>query len=156
MINVEVQAGGLEVYLRGVAEALSDLTPAWAEIHDVLLRFEEVVFASEGKYASADWVPLSPRYAAWKLRTHGALPILQLDGALVKSLTIRDDPAHVFRSAPTWAEFGTRVRYARAHQSGWPPANLPARPPIPPITREQGEAIGDVILGHVLKEAADA
>lgn len=47
-----------------------------------LLHHINLTFATEGGWAGEEWLPLSPRYAARKLREVGARPILVWSGTL--------------------------------------------------------------------------
>jgi phage gpG-like protein len=151
MIQVQWDASRLEMRLGGLFSGLRDLRPAWGSVHRIFLDFMKRVFAREGQYGGPVWVPLNPRYAAWKRRRYGDRPILQATGALYRSFTDEQDPAHVYRSGPDFMETGSSVRYARAHQWGYPPRHLPARPMIREFTKEEGARAADALLAHVLK-----
>src|SRR5262245_22036501 len=178
MIHVEI-SGTEEVTARltGMAGALGELRPAWEEIHRVFMNFEQEIFKSEGAYVGSKWKPLSPLYAAWKLRKYGSLPILRVTGELMRSFTEADHPAHVFRVTEKSVEMGSTDFKARYHQTGtlgkrqaainrWAPgkrhtrsaegrfralSGMPPRPPLKPFSRAEGTMITDILLAHVLR-----
>jgi phage gpG-like protein len=153
MIQMQWDMTRLEYRLGGLFSALRDLRPVWADVHTIFLQFMKAVFDREGKYGGAAWEPLNPRYAAWKRRHYGEQPILQLTGALYRSLTDEQDPAHVYRTGPAFMETGSSLRYARAHQWGYPPGHLPARPIIREFTKAEGARVADAVLAHLLRGA---
>lgn len=163
--------------LDGMNARLSDLTPAWDEVHKVFMRFEQELFNSEGSYVGEKWKPLSPRYAAEKLRRYGSLPILRVTGELMRSYVEPGHESHVYRPTPTSAEMGSKDFKARYHQTGtlmkrkatierWKPgqrhgrgqggrftplSGMPPRPPVKPFSRVEGQMIVDILLAHVLR-----
>lgn len=158
MIRIEFRDGMTGV-LRGVTAGVEDLRGAWERVHRILLGLWRETFASEGAYAGDRWAPLSPRYAAWKLRTHGSLPILRLTGRLGSSLTEPSHAEHVFISTPTLMEAGTSVPvYPWVHQKGSENLfgrgiHLPARPPLADPTQAEGEMIVDAVLAAIYERA---
>lgn len=154
--KISIEASDLKVTLNGIANALTDLTPAWKSIHQIFMEFERKVFETEGGYASADWVPLNPSYAAYKERQYGSKPIMRRSDRLFKSLTVSSHPEHVYNTGPGFIEMGTRTLYARAHQFGYDKMGLPARQIIPTITKAEGERIVDAIMAHLFKSARGA
>ncbi len=153
MINVTIDQRDLEVTVRGLQDGLADLQPVWrGPAHDIFLRIMRAHFASGGQRSGETWVALSPDYAAWKERHYPGQPIMRLTDRLYGSLTEKTDQDHVFRSGPSFAEYGTRVRYARAHQYGYRPRNLPVRKVIPRLTSEDGEALVDAILAYLFQK----
>lgn len=153
MIKVTWDASRLETKLEGITSGLGDMRPIWKDVHDVFIGFMKRVFRSQGAYAASKWVPLNPAYAAWKRRKYGNKPILQREGTLLASFTEKTHSDHVARIGPSFAEFGTRVRYAKAHQYGIPARRLPARPMITEVTKAEGEQIADIILAFILRKA---
>lgn len=107
------------------ANRLSDFRRFWYTVFAPQF-FEDVQrnFQTEGRSVGR-WRALSPRYAAWKLRTYGRLPILQRTGRLIESWRIggRGNYLRAWRKS---AEFGSTVRYSRFHQHGT--SRMPARP----------------------------
>lgn len=151
--KISIDADDLKITLNGITEALGDLRPAWKDVHNIFTEFEKKVFETEGGYASNDWVPLNPSYAAYKQREYGAKTIMRRSDRLFKSLTSPSHSEHYYQSGPSFVEIGTRTLYARAHQFGYEKMGLPARPLIPKITREEGERIVDAIMIHLFKSA---
>lgn len=153
MITTEWDDSQLRLVLGGLTDGLRDLTPIWPSVHQIFVTFMHEAFTSEGAYAGERWVPLNPAYAAYKQRHWGPKPILQRDGTLMASFVNMGDPNHVYITGPTFAEMGSRVHYAPAHQWGYPPRNLPARPMIREFTRAEGEQFVDVVLAYLLTKA---
>jgi hypothetical protein len=156
MITIQWQSGNLNAVLKGIEGALTDLRPAWGDVDKIVAKFMAEVFRAEGAYAGSKWKPLNKAYAVQKARKWGAKPILQASGALMRSFVNADDPDHVMRVGPTFGEFGSRKRYAKAHHFGYPPNNLPSRPLLRRFTKIEGEMVVDAILAHIFKAARRA
>ncbi len=153
MITVKMDAERLNVRLGGILGAVKDLRPVWPDVHNIFMDFIKEVFRSQGGYAGTTWQPLNPNYAAWKARYYAGKPIMQLTGRLYESFITPNHPEHVYRTGPSFGEFGTRVLYARTHHWGYPPRNIPARRLIPRFTKAEGERVVDAILAHIIKGA---
>lgn len=154
MIKLAYEDGGLQVRLQGMQEGLKDLSPVWqGPVHDIFKTMMKAQFDTQGQYTDEEqWVPLSPAYAAWKARHYAGQPILQLRGMLRGSL-IQEGPgssSHVFRSGPSWAEYGTSINYAATHHFGDPSRNIPQRRVIPRMSKAEGKNIGYAILAFIL------
>jgi len=149
VIKADVDATRLIQKLDGISLGLRDLTPVWDKIHEVFIAFVKRVFASEGGYVGEAWAPLSPGYARWKARHTADKGILQLRGRLYGSLIESQHPDHVFRDGPSFMEVGTRVPYAKFHQTGT--RRMPRRPPIKPFSKTEGEAAADIVLAYMLE-----
>ncbi len=157
MIRITMDSAGTEKMLGRLDVALGDLRPVWPTIHRIVLDFFKARFRSEGAYAGARWVPLSPAYAAWKRRHYGDKPILQLTGRLLASSTEEDHAEHVYRVGPSFMEAGTSWAPSPwVHQRGVPKHNLPARPILVAPSRAEGERIVDAILAFLLRRARGA
>ena len=150
MMRVQVDQSGLAVRLSGLDAGLRDLRPVWNDVSMILTEMVKRHLQSQGSYSGETWVPLSPRYAAWKRAHYPGKPLMRLRDRLYKSLTTKSAD-HVDRRGPSFFEWGTKVPYARAHHWGWPPTNLPVRKVIPRLTRNEGEQISDAILAHLLR-----
>jgi phage gpG-like protein len=109
-------------------EGLSDFSPALEDIADDFLKLEQTQFAGEGKSGSGGWKALSPDYAAWKAVNYPGAKILERDGWLRDSLTVKDAPFQIREITATQAELGTSVSYGIYHQMGT--RKMPARPPV--------------------------
>lgn len=149
MIKVDVDSTRLIQKLDGLSLGLKDLTPVWDKIHEMFIAFIKRVFESEGGYIGEAWAPLSPAYAHWKARHTANKGILQLRGRLYGSLTEPRHSDHIFRSGPSFMEAGTRVPYAKFHQTGT--RRMPRRPPVKPFSRVEGEAAADIVLAYILE-----
>lgn len=126
--------------LKALRDRARNLAPAFEAFGRAFRAHEERAFASEGATAGGRWAPLSPGYAAWKIRKVGTKPILQFSGRLKDSFTRADHPDHINEIGPRTARYGSRVPYGPYHQSTKPRTRLPHRPPLV-VTRElQSEA----------------
>lgn len=142
----------LDVALGRAADTISNCEKYWPRVADVFYEIEKEHFASEGSRGGTPWAKLSPAYAEWKERylareTFDARnQILQLTGALKRSLTSRDPMTGaqafggftlsargggaIYIAEPFSLTLGSSLPYAAAHQRGNPATNLPARQPI--------------------------
>lgn len=97
-------------------------------------------FATQGAslgVPGTPWKPLSPAYAAWKLK-HGYRPeILRRTDELMHSVDHR--PMMIDEVGPLSATFGTAVPYAKYHQSRRARRVIPYRPflVVTPILKRQ-------------------
>jgi phage gpG-like protein len=155
MLKIDVDDSGLKVMLTGIQTGLNDLTPVWTPIHQIYIAFIKEQFASEGAYAGVKWEPLNKKYAAWKAQTAPGKTILRFRDRLYGSLTDEKHPEHVFRTGPGWMDYGTKVFYARIHQTG--SVSVANRPPrrvvIPPMTQAEGERVVDAFQAYLFKKA---
>lgn len=152
-MRITFDDGGTQARVEGIRGALDDLRPWFGDVHDIFLAFEKKVFASQGGYSGEQWQALSPMYAAWKKRNAPGKTMMHLSERLYPSLTSKSHEDHVYETGPSWMEVGTRTLYARAQHFGYEPANLPARPLIPKMTKAEGERMVDALLAHILKAA---
>src|SRR5437879_2070710 len=97
-LSIEVDGEhALDVALERAADTISDCSQYWPKVADVFYEIEKQQFATEGSRGGTAWASLSPAYAEWKSRylareTFDARnKILQLSGALQRSLTSRDE-----------------------------------------------------------------
>lgn len=155
MIKMQVDAENLEVMLRGIDAGLSNLTPVWNQVRNVYVAFVKEQFKSEGSYTGSTWKPLNPAYAKWKAEHAPGKSILRLRDRLYGSLTNKSHSEHIFRTGPSWMEYGTSVFYARIHQTG--SLAVTNRPPkrtvIPPLTKAEGDQIVDIFAAYLFKRA---
>jgi phage gpG-like protein len=112
--------------LLNVADRIVDAAPAFERIAGLFAEGEKRQFDSEGEWGSGRWSPLSPKYAAWKLRHFPGTKILERTGALKASLTVR--PLGIEEISATRLRIGSGIVYGRFHQDGGP--RLPKRPPL--------------------------
>lgn len=105
-------------------EAAEDMRPAFEAIADVFLESERRQFATEGRWGSGGWAPLSPDYARWKARHYPGQPILRRDDDLFRSLTSGPAVRRIERDR-VW--LGSDVDHGRYHQLG---QGVPRRRPV--------------------------
>ena len=110
------------------ADALTDFGPALEDIADDFLKLEATQFSGEGKAGSGGWPALSTKYAAWKALHYPGAKILERDGWMRDSLTVKDAPFQIREITSTQATMGTDVKYAIYHHFGT--KRMPARSPI--------------------------
>ena len=102
-ITIKVTEKQVTAALERLATNLDDLSPAMREIANALLDHTEEAFRNEGP----GWPALAPGTVK---RRGSANPILQVTGALARSITPE--------SGPTFAAIATVVPYAAIHQFG--------------------------------------
>lgn len=151
MLKIEVSDSGLVTKIRGLGERLRDLRPVWGDVHAIFIEFMKQHFKTEGAYVGRPWVPLNPRYAAWKARHYPGQPMLRLTDRLYISLTEAGDAEHVFNTGPTFAEMGTRNPKGWWHQGEHRAPGVPKRTVIPRWTKREGTQIVDAILAFILR-----
>lgn len=117
--------GGAQIdrTLASCGEALEDMRPAWDILADRFAGAQKRQFKSEGAAGGDAWSPLSPKYAAWKMKHFPGQDILQLEGHLIRQLTMQ--PFGVDVREMNFAIFGTALPYAVYHQKG--EGDLPRR-----------------------------
>lgn len=92
-------------------------------------------FQAEGAFEGRPrWLDLSPAYAKWKARHYPGRKILELSGRLGRSLSVKGGEDNILSMTPLELTMGTRVPYAKYHQTGTP--RMPMRKIIE-LTQEQ-------------------
>jgi hypothetical protein len=139
------------------ADTIDDWRPAFREIEKLFYAHERNLFRTIGKGRSRDqwpqWEALSDRgprggYKAYKKRVRPGRPILVFDGTLRRAAT-GGSGAIKGRITKTSMLVGINPNspagvVGRAHATGNPARNLPARPPIrfDPDTQRRGVSFG--------------
>ncbi len=129
--------------LEGFEARSRDMRPAWDELRDRFVAYEEDWFASEGR---GGWAPLSPDYARWKATHFPGEPILRREHTLYDSLMGPD----VDVREPAFAMFGTSDPVAAYHQRG-DGNHLPIRRVIDVDDTERAEW-ARVVQRHLVEE----
>lgn len=111
-----------------------DMRPAWQEMANRFRRLEIKQFRSEGAHGGAAWAPLSPQYGAWKARHYPGKKILEREGDLKRSLTVRPFGIEVLEH--DFMLVGSDVEHGQWHQRGVP-GRLKMRKPIEFPERER-------------------
>lgn len=115
--------------LIGISTRGTDFRPAWQAITDRLLTIEGQQFASEGAYGSTGWPALAPSTIERRQsQGYGAGPILDMTGALKRSLSVKGAEGQISVIEPASMAFGTGIEYAGLHQTGT--GRMPARKPL--------------------------
>tara|TARA_R100000808_G_scaffold3903_1_gene13268 strand:- start:321 stop:821 length:501 start_codon:yes stop_codon:yes gene_type:complete len=152
-MRAQVEKNGLLKIAQRLRDIQATVKPSQIaqEAQAAFVEIERAQFRSEGATGkSGKWAALSPKYRAWKQRTHGNKPILELSGRLKRSLTNPKSRDFVFTVTKSGFIMGSRVKYARFHMtghrfkktgaSGTYTQKMPARPPIS-LTRAQMKRI---------------
>jgi phage gpG-like protein len=114
----------------GVEKGIVDLRKlgAWKQVAGTFFKIEKRIFQSEGATgAHGKWKQVTPKYAAVKFRKWKSIRILRASDDLFTAMTTGKGANAVWNEKPQELEIGTTLKYARAHQSGYPPHNLPIR-----------------------------
>lgn len=139
--------------LERLAVNARNMKPALEQVAQVAVDATRAQFDAEGShFHGTGWAPLSPRYAAWKQRVKPGAPILQLTGKLKRTVAPASAPqAGFYKVSATRMEVGMlyqQVPYAKHHQEGG--QNLPDRPIMGPLTREDQKAMSKVVHTHLM------
>ncbi len=123
--------------LTRISTNIKDFSPIFRIISDRFHQYERSLFQSEGGISGSKWVPLSKRYASWKVRqdNYPGNSILNLSGDLKVSLTNSSAFGSINKIRPDQLVMGTRIPYGIAHQEGR--GSLPVRKPIDISTNER-------------------
>ena len=110
-----------------LGRAVEDFRPLWELLVPELQDMAGAEFKGLG-LASGGWAELTPDYAAYKSKVRPGMPLLVFDGDLRSSVTEKGAGGGIIELKPDTLTFGTKLDHAAAHQYGYPPRNLPARP----------------------------
>lgn len=155
MLRVTLEVDGQAEFDRAFSRFghhTEDLRFLWPDVAADFRSIEQEQFASEGAH-SHQWVPLSKKYGTWKARKRPGKQILELDGTLWKSLTVKGAKGHVERYDKDTLTIGSSVKYAIFHQRGT--RKMPARKPID-LTEADKRKIGRTIHRRLIGKARDA
>lgn len=83
-------------------------------------------FDSKGRHLGTPWKPLAASTQRYKARRWPSRPLMIRTTKLVKSMADKNSPHAIYRRSSRVLTMGTRVPYARYHQSGG--GKLPKRP----------------------------
>jgi hypothetical protein len=113
--------------LTRLAALLLDLRPFWPRVVPLFVGWMREQFRTEGRFFSTPWPPLSPAYAARKLRLYPSKGILVAEGDLRRgaSLPERRATPRTLTLTITWPKEGERLD-PQWHQLGT--RHMPARP----------------------------
>jgi phage gpG-like protein len=127
--------------LEALATRVEDLSPAWQEIRERFVTYEENWFESQG---NGNWPQLSKDYAEWKHKHFPGEPILVRTGRLRETVTEPD----ILIIEPNRVTFGTSDPVAAAHQDGT--GRLPVRKVID-VSDGEIDEWADIIKQHILE-----
>lgn len=105
-----------------------DFKPVFRWMFQELQEAHRENFRTQGAASGFPWKPLEPQYASWKIENYGANGVLVRSGDLERSLTMNSGRGAVRDIGARTAEFGTKLPYAKFHQSGT--SNMAQRKPL--------------------------
>jgi phage gpG-like protein len=148
-LGLSIKAKGDDVasrHLTELAKRGDDPRPAFREIVEDVRSAEADWFASEGR---GSWPPLAARTLAAKARAGHAGGALVATGALRRSLTVKRGAGAVRSATKRQMKFGTKVHYARFHDTG---EGAPKRRVMIPLDararREMVKDVRDYMMGR--------
>lgn len=124
-----------------------DFRPVFRWVMQELQKAHRDNFRTQGASSGFPWSPLDPQYASWKLENYGAKGILVRSGDLQRSLTMNSGRGAVRDIGSRTAEFGTRLPYAKFHQSGT--SKMAQRKPLF-VPRLMAERTGNVVAEYIV------
>lgn len=145
-ITVDVNDnGGLAVGARltRIGGRAGNLLPVSDEVHGLLMRAIDYQYGRGGP-AIGGWKPDAPSTIARKARLGLDVRVMHETGRLRASLTVKDDPDHVFRATRSGLVISTRVKYAPYLLDG-------GRPPViisEAAAKRAAALVADYILGE--------
>ncbi len=147
----------LDTGLTALARGISDWSPAWPLVADLVRGIAREQFESAGaRGASGPWPVLADDYAKAKAKRYPGQPILRATNRLYNSLTDPLGENSVFDPQPKKLTLGTRVEYAIYHQSSGPRARLPRRPIFDFVPGQDDRAIAGVLNRYAIEVARRA
>lgn len=145
-MEVQIEGHGLQAFamtLDRYRQNLADATPVMNGWLDELERAAEAGFSSSRRPSGSRWKALSPDYKKWKDKHYPGAPILTREGKLRASLTSAQGQGAIRQIGTHYLQYGTRVPYARYHQSGG--GRLPSRPVLPSSRGSMPSALASVM-----------
>lgn len=131
MVKVQKKVTGINTLVRGLSrvgnEGNNFKVPLYI-IAQSFFKINETNFEAQGR--PKRFVALSPKYKSWKDKNYPGKKIMQLTDRLKNSLTAEnqmDSQDTIMIITSKYADLGTNVPYAAAHQFGYPKRNLPKR-----------------------------
>ena len=122
MLNFTFNVDGeeqLNRWLDIAADSVNDFSTIFEKLADDFRETQKEVFKNEGAFEGlSKWASLSPKYKKWKTKHFPGRPILELTGAMKRSLINRADSNHIERITPNTFEIGTKDFKAILHQRG--------------------------------------
>lgn len=126
----------------------------WNKIEEFLTQRVEQSFATQGAASGAGpWVPLSPKYAAWKQQHFPGRGILVATGEMKSSIVDAGHPLALRRRRLNTFIFGSRDPKVQRHHEGT--EFLPARP-ILILSQSDLDAMGKEAGQFVVQQIAAA
>jgi len=143
MIDISIGLEGAEEFKRKLGITISEmqnLQPIFdGPIKEYLAEQMRKQFASEGSYGGAPWKATSPAYTRMKLRKYGHKRILELSGAMKRSILMGTN----YKTTKSSLNYGTSVPYDKY---------VNGKRRIFAMTGGQKKALVTIIQREILKE----
>ena len=110
MIKITLNHLKAQSQLEQIAKQLQQPRKLYGLLGETLKKIHDQRFKDQRSPDGKKWEPLSPKYAAYKIRKGKGKRILKFDGALSERTAYNYDDQGV--------EFGSPMKYARVHQYG--------------------------------------
>jgi phage gpG-like protein len=136
--------------LQRMEQASLHAKPAFVAIGLRLLAYELALFESGGASGGDRWERLEASTVREKVRKGQDPRVLHASRRLRRSLTQRGNPDQLRRSHDDRIEFGSRLPYAKYHQTGT--RHMPARPPLQ-MTELQKRELTRILQRHIMRGA---
>jgi len=124
-----------------------DFRPVFRWVMQELQKAHRDNFRTQGSTSGFPWQPLDPQYSSWKIENYGAKGILVREGSLQRSLTMNSGRGAIRDIGLRTAEFGTRIPYAKFHQTGT--SKMAKREPVF-LPRMMAERTGGVVAEYIV------
>jgi phage virion morphogenesis protein len=111
-----------------MARDTADASPAFEDIADYIMDITRAQFESQGRRAGGSWKQLTQKWLKFKLSRSYDPRILHLSHRLRDSVTFKGAAGQILEIGATELNFGSNLAWAKVHQYGYPPRNIPARP----------------------------
>lgn len=156
---ISINSRRAQKHLEAAADAARRMRTAFADCGEAMLRSVNQTFAAEGR--PQHWAPLEATTLwhkvggvrkATKKRGGGLKKAAarKLAGNKILTDTARLRRSIHYRAYADHVQVGTNVIYARAHQMGYAPRNLPARPFLV-VQNEDRTRFRRILLHHIVE-----
>jgi phage gpG-like protein len=133
-----------------MARDAADASPAFDDVAEELMRITDIQFQSQGRRGGGSWKRLTQKWLNFKVNKGLDPRILHMRGPLRASVTQRGAPGQILKISPTQLDFGSSLSYARTHQYGYPPRNIPKRQFIKLLDGDRTN-IRNMIRDHIME-----
>ena len=118
VLKSKLDTDSVPLYFTAIGGMLDDMQPVLTLYADYLVGTHiPKQFETQGAWGGKKWAKLKPKYAAWKLKNYGRLPILVLTGKMRDSFdyTVGKRSMRIVNRRKYWVyhQFGTKHMPAR-------------------------------------------